>query len=99
MDNAWLKADLETAQMVLSRIEHEDIPKLKRLLERIATIRGVEVEDKPTPRWPSTAPTQEMIDDRAGFDIDERMRQLQHPGESVQTWHEDRGPEWPEEEE
>ena len=66
MDNAWLKADLETAQMVISRIEHEDIPKLKRLLERIATIRGVEVED----------------------------------------WHvnldgtdEDKGPEWPEEEE
>ena len=95
MNDAWLKADLETAQMVLSRIEHEDIPKLKRLLERIATGRGVEVEEYDEQPAKVNCPSCGALipNDGACWYCEN------HPGESVQTWHKDRGPEWPEEEE
>ena len=116
MNDAWLKAELEGALNALKRIE-ADIPKLRRTFERIATIRGVEVEDKPAdPLKKFNRAFSAAVAEQLAADIDAAIMHpgdlptlkrdsdtgkygVQHPGESVQTWHEDKGPEWPEEEE
>ena len=95
MNDTWAKAQLEQMSNALARIL-SDVEKFEGELADFRQLVGVR-ESRP-------ADTLKRFERSYGAAVAKNLAKdieaaIMHPGESVQTWHEDKGPEWPEEEE
>ena len=96
-DNTWAKAQLEQMSNALARIL-SDVEKFEGELvafrQRVGGYLGESVQIDPLGKFERSYGA--AVAKNLAKDIEAA---IMHPGESVQTWHEDKGPEWPEEEE